>query len=305
MEIKDTIYEVDFSYLRREDFVNFLNENVAIVDDLQKLPEYESFKVNAILILFCQEGRLQLDVNANTFIVHKNDLLFCSPNIILNNYMITPDFKGRVLVLSEKLIQGMLHGSRNNWDMAFYINKNPVLNINEEEASLMNQYCEMINFKIKQEEKAYHYEVVYALISALLYEICEILSKSVTFSNDDMMRQGDILFKKFMDLLPEFVGQKRSVSFYSEKLFVTPKYLSVVCKNLTGKTALGWIHDYTTEIIRYKLKHSSQSIKEISESLNFPNLSFFGKYVRSHLGMSPTDYRKQIKQSINFDRKEG
>ena len=105
-----------------------------------------------------------------------------------------------------------------------------------------------------------------------------------------------------MDLLPEYVSKDRSVSFYSEKLCVTPKYLSVVCKSLTGKSALGWIHDYTTEIIRYKLKHSSHSIKEISESLNFPNLSFFGKYVRSHLGMSPTDYRKQIKQSVNVDR---
>ena len=89
MEIKDTINEVDFSYLRREDFVNFLNENVAIVDDLQDLPEsYDSVKVNAILILFCQEGKLQLDINANTFVVHKNDLLFCRPNIILNNYML-------------------------------------------------------------------------------------------------------------------------------------------------------------------------------------------------------------------------
>ncbi len=303
MEIKDTINEVDFSYLRREDFVNFLNENVAIIDDLQDLPEsYDSVKVNAILILFCQEGKLQLDINANTFVVHKNDLLFCRPNIILNNYMITPDFKGRVLILSEELIQSMMHGSRNNWDMAFYVNKNPVLSISTEEADLMSQYCQMINAKIKREKKSYHYEVVYALISAVLYEIFAILSNSVTLSNDDMMRQGDILFKKFMDLLPEYVTKDRSVSFYSEKLCVTPKYLSVVCKSLTGKTALGWIHDYTTEVIRYKLKHSSHSIKEISESLNFPNLSFFGKYVRLHLGMSPTDYRKQIKQSVNIER---
>ena len=40
------------------------------------------------------------------------------------------------------------------------------------------------------------------------------------------------------------------------------------------------------------LRRSNLSIKEISELLGFPNLSFFGKFTKSHLGMSPTQYRK-------------
>ena len=45
------------------------------------------------------------------------------------------------------------------------------------------------------------------------------------------------------------------------------------------------------EHIKYRLKHSDKSIKEIAEEFNFPNQSFFGKYVKSYLGMSPARYR--------------
>ena len=109
-----------------------------------------------------------------------------------------------------------------------------------------------------------------SLLQAALYELLVDLDKLISSDEDNLMRQGDILFKNF----------------------VTPKYLSYACKVASQKTALKWIHDYTTENIRYMLKHSEKSIKEISDELNFPNISFFGKYVRAHFGMSPREVRK-------------
>ncbi|WP_044266342.1 helix-turn-helix domain-containing protein [Bacteroides timonensis] len=41
-----------------------------------------------------------------------------------------------------------------------------------------------------------------------------------------------------------------------------------------------------------KLRNSQKSIKEIANELNFPNLSFFGKYVKQHLGTSPKQYKE-------------
>lgn len=106
-------------------------------------------------------------------------------------------------------------------------------------------------------------------------------------------QRSNILFKRFLDLLACTEVKKRSISYYAGKLCVTPKYLSTVCKKVSGKTAFEWINDYVVEDIKYFLKYSNKSIKEISEHQDFPNISFFGKYVKTHLGTSPTDYRKQ------------
>ena len=46
----------------------------------------------------------------------------------------------------------------------------------------------------------------------------------------------------------------------------------------------------------YLLKKSDKSIKEIVNELDFPNLSFFGKYVKRHTGLSPKQYREQLSE---------
>ena len=48
-----------------------------------------------------------------------------------------------------------------------------------------------------------------------------------------------------------------------------------------------------TESVRYDLECSDMTIKEIAAKYDFPNLSFFGKYTKRQLGMSPTEYRRQ------------
>jgi len=45
------------------------------------------------------------------------------------------------------------------------------------------------------------------------------------------------------------------------------------------------------------LKNSPKSIKEISDELEFPNLSFFGRYCRQRLGLSPSEFRQQKKNT--------
>jgi len=83
------------------------------------------------------------------------------------------------------------------------------------------------------------------------------------------------------------------VDTYAQELCISPNYLTKVCKEVTGKTALTWIREYTEADIRYYLQNSDMSIKEICDDLGFPNLSFFGKYCRRAFGMSPSDFRRQ------------
>lgn len=103
---------------------------------------------------------------------------------------------------------------------------------------------------------------------------------------------GDVLYERFMDLLFLRHGKKWSVTFYASELCVTPKYLSSIVKKVSGKTPTEWINENTVHEIEYRLCHTQASIKEIAYELDFPNVSFFGKFFKSHKGISPKRYRE-------------
>ncbi|MBR1622282.1 MAG: AraC family transcriptional regulator [Prevotella sp.] len=84
----------------------------------------------------------------------------------------------------------------------------------------------------------------------------------------------------------------RPVEYYASELCISPKYLSVICKNNSGKTANEWIREHVLEDIRYYLRNTDYSIKEICNQLGFPNPSFFGKYVKEHFGVTPAQFRR-------------
>ena len=96
-----------------------------------------------------------------------------------------------------------------------------------------------------------------------------------------------------MELLSKDKGMHRSVSYFANELCYTPKHFSKVIKQACGRTPLDLINETAVEHIKYRLKRSEKSIKEIAEEFNFPNQSFFGKYVKAHLGTSPANYRNR------------
>ena len=99
------------------------------------------------------------------------------------------------------------------------------------------------------------------------------------------------LVDSFLQLLSEHYTMHRNVGFYADKLCLTPKYLSRVIRDTTGKSAPEWIDSYVILEAKNLLKHSGLAIKEIVFRLNFPNQSVFYKFFKARTGMTPTEYR--------------
>lgn len=100
------------------------------------------------------------------------------------------------------------------------------------------------------------------------------------------------LYARFMDLLSKHCGYERSATFYASQLCITPKYLTTIVKQQSGKPASEWIQEEAIKKIKQMLYTTQDSIKEIAYKLNFSNQSFFGKFFKEHTGMSPQYYRK-------------
>ena len=111
-------------------------------------------------------------------------------------------------------------------------------------------------------------------------------------------RRATSFFRDFLELLSSTYPKPRNVAYYADKLCLTPKYLSTVCREACGSTASEIINRYVVRDVQYLLRQRGKSIKEICNELEFPNLSFFGRYVKKHLGLSPKAYRShEVEQS--------
>ena len=111
---------------------------------------------------------------------------------------------------------------------------------------------------------------------------------------DRHLKSSEKLFLRFTKLILDEDHISRKLGSYAEQLCVTSKYLSHICRMECGKTATAIINEVMTERIRYYLEFTDLTIKEIASELDFHNLSFFGKYVKKHLGKSPKHYCNAI-----------
>lgn len=109
----------------------------------------------------------------------------------------------------------------------------------------------------------------------------------------------EYLFHRFMDLTAKYLPQERNINFYASKLCITPKYLSYIVKQASGKTPTILIKEKVMDEIKYRLCHTQATIKEITYALNFPNPSFFGKYFKAETGISPAAYRTKYAKNPN------
>ena len=109
----------------------------------------------------------------------------------------------------------------------------------------------------------------------------------------DAMGRGEVIFEEFMELVRQYSKQERNVRFYARRLNITPKYLSTVSKDVSGKTAARWIDEAVILEAKSLLRYSGMSIQEIAYHLNFSTQSFFGKYFKQHTGYSPSRFKRK------------
>lgn len=130
---------------------------------------------------------------------------------------------------------------------------------------------------------------------ALVYEVAAFvfreLYKCYEPFNSELLANKGRMANKFLALVQENYKKERFLDFYASRLEITPKHLSRTIKNQTGFTAVEWIERFVILEAKVLLKSTNLNIQQISDELNFPSQSFFGKYFKKYTGKSPKEYR--------------
>ena len=174
--------------------------------------------------------------------------------------------------------------------------KSPIMEMQPEEVELSMQYFQLIDNVINTDSE-YRNDSIGYLLTSVFYLIGGMLMKRLHAAeeNDETApstRQKK-LFESFIELVEKHHDKERSLKFYADKLCISPKYLSQIVKSVSGFSAPDVINKYVILEAQHLLRHTTMTVKEISDHLNFPNQSFFQKYFKVRTGYTPNSYRQQ------------
>lgn len=246
-----------------------------------------------VLLSICDRGSFKLSINGKKSTISTGDILICPPGVIIETVATKGRSDIKYLGIRYKAFLQSIRTGRNVWSILMYAHSNPVFHLNESDRELTSSYYKVIEGKLKTQRGYYYDEIIRSLLQCVIYELCVILNREMGAKEEDnSVRSKDVIFKKFMELLAEGEGRYRSLKYYSEALYVTPKYLSAVTNEVCGISAHEMVLNNVANHIQRELEFSETSVKELSVRFGFPNLSSFGKFVKTRLGKSPRAFRK-------------
>ncbi len=281
------------------DAIVYRDEDIIVINSLEsKGMVAERFRMECFVIGTCIEGALEVEIDYCKYRLHPGDTVFILPNTIVGRPALVANGKLRFSVFSSRFLQGTLKVDKQTWNTALLLKERPVMRRGDYATpSVFFHLSQVLTEELKGEPHHYHREVMRHLFSILFCELLGWLTRIFQRDYEDRIpdtasRPTLHVMSRFSSMLVQDGGIHRSVRYYADALCYTPKHFSKLIKDACGRTPLDIITERTIDCIRYELQHSVKTIKEIADDFDFPNQSFFGKYVKKHTGMTPQELRE-------------
>ena len=276
------------------------DEELVVADNLRDLPDFDTYKISFNVVLRCHKGEAQLTVGNETVSLKANQTFICHSHVIVTHVMISPDFDGSVICVSDRLMKNIMQAQADIWNRVLYIRHYYILDY-KKPGQPSKDMEEMIIDSFRHSKSPFKQEILVSLLRAAFLTLSEHfidMDLGIGQPTAENMRRMDELFQRFLANINQRTMKKVSVSEYAAELCITPKYLSTICRKASGKSPIEWISEYVVADIIFYLRNTDLSAKEIAAKLGFANSSFFGKYVREHLGMTPAQYRQYSQRNL-------
>lgn len=253
----------------------------------------EPVRLDVAGIGLCISGCSRMNISLREYKFKPGKVLVVLPSQIIENREVSEDFHAVFIVVSKKIMES-LPKMADILSLFLVMKDTPCVSITAEEQEMFREYYSLIWKKIKDTDNFYQRETVLGILQAYFYEICNVFRRyiPVTGMYSGAKTRKEHIFERFYEELSKSYQSERSVKYYADKLCLTPKHLSGVIKEASGKTVGEWIDEFVVQEAKALLNSSGMNIKEIANCLNFSNQSFFGKYFKHYTGVSPKEYRK-------------
>lgn len=277
-----------FSNLALKDDIVVFESDFAMNDPL-KYP----LRFDSLYICLVEEGECDVSIDLRDFHAARNTMIVIQPKNYVSVSNRTDDCRLSILTCSKYVVEEVLPILTDILPLLLHHRVEPVKSLSEENANGIRNFYKFLKAKLTGPQTPFLRQKVLCILQAALFELLDINASELNSRTAPKTRKDEIM-AKFIVAVSENFRENRQVSYYAEKLCITPKHLSAVVKDISGRTAGDWIENYVGMEAKVLLKSTDLTVQEIALKLNFANQSFFGKYFKHITGMSPTEYRRSL-----------
>lgn len=279
-------------YIVQHNEYRFITSQFGFVNSFAKMevdyPLGQPYRIKEGRIALIKQGSARIMLNLMEYTIHAGHFAVINPNSIIQITQLSPDFDMQMMGIDKDFLPATL-GKEDFLSYLHHHQRNILILLTPQEQEQITGYFQLI-WNILQ-ETTFRRMVIQHLLASLLYYI-EYISKNHALINPASPTHQESIFQHFISLVNAHSKAERSVSFYANKLCLTPRYLNTVIRQASQQTVMDWINQSIILEAKVLLKHSNQLIYQISDELNFPNPSFFCKFFKRITGMTPQEYQK-------------
>ena len=271
------------------------------ISRLQDKPEYVHlkypFRVDCYVAAYCVEGTVDCSVNLTDYHLTTGTLLLFTPGNIVRITEPEPTQQLRLTLIcaSTSFITGIGINPSKFLIEAMDVLRDPCIHLSADETEMLHKYVNLA-LDITKTNPQFIKESIGGLVSSVFYQFAGFLADSKRRQDMESpvrtSRQRQML-EQFIKLAINDHAREHLVGYYADKMCVTPKYLSKIVKEASGRSVPDWLSELLILDAKNMLRHSDMTIKEISARLNFPSQSFFFRFFKNHTGQTPTQYRDE------------
>lgn len=280
------------------DYIFITNE----VEGFRECREKRTTSASTMTTILCTKGYIDVFYHGEMIRINADDLFVRIPDFSqeLGPYEMSSDFEFLQVTISASIFNQIMYDHMRiepNWyAKQEYLKAHPIFHANPVMKDFYMTYFHLLELRLRGHLTDYRKLILNQIAHAATMEMLNYMDKLETEYFQPSQRlnsnHSDYTFHEFMRLLQQY-PHEREVQWYAEKLNITPKYLSEICKQRSGKSAGEWIADITVSEIKYLLRNTTLPIREVARMMEFPNASFFCQYTKKHTGMTPNHYRKE------------
>lgn len=248
---------------------------------------------NTCMHLLCTAGEGSFVFNERCYHIMKNDLVVIPMPARVSNLAAHADLQVEWFAADYKFLQNLLPSNNYSIGGSISLNQDPVIKLTDEQAGHLLADFHRLRDRMGDRHLLFYRELMGSLCLTMMYDIFEPhAQRDATDTHTD---RTAYIVKQLMALLATGISRtERDVSYYAERLNVSPKYLSATVKRVTGHNVTSYIDRHTVPILKDYLNDERLSLTQIAELMNFASLSYFSRYCTKHLGQSPSEYRQSL-----------
>lgn len=286
---------IDFDSLKSRLYMYESYQADILVADLNSQDVFlnDHVRVNALQVLLVLEGSIDLSIDYVLFQASTNTVVTIMPTHITKVMKYSPNFKGRLMAVSRAFLeQSMMPNHSSSMIQYMKIRKNPTILLQESEIKTLDECMLRLRQTILQTSHHLQRLLIQNTLMGFFIEMGNIFSERKEYNTPPSLTRKEELFESFLRILYMYCKEQHVVSFYAEQLYITPQYLSLILKELTGRSANKWIDEALMQEAKILLKAPQATVQQVADALHFSDQSTFGKFFKKHAGMSPMEYRK-------------